>query len=176
MQQSMPLMPAASGERGGVKRRLLALVAILVVTAGCAIGDIVGDGGSPVDMTPSTLVGTWQGGGRYFTFRQDGTFSAVDLPPDAFSSLNLAPRPSRLDGWGAWSLPAGSPHATVHLNFDVIGGVPIAYSGPDLTALRQGKGNVYLAMYYEGSGGNEWTNYVRCADPCAAPSPSPTPS
>jgi hypothetical protein len=164
-------------------KRVLAFVAILVVIAGCSIGEALQDPGDPVDMTPSTLAGTWHGGTqRFITFREDGTFTAINLPTapfaDYLNSTGFDPGRQRLDGSGTWTLEtlsgqSAQPHASVRLSFDQLAGAPTRYSGPILSALRPEDGKVYLVMFYVDQG-NSWTGYLKCGADCPSPSPAPT--
>jgi hypothetical protein len=165
-------------------RRVLVYLAIVFVL-GCSFGEELQDPGDPVDMTPSTLAGTWHGGTeRFITFREDGTFSAINLPSapfhDFLNRIDFDPARRRLDGSGTWTLGGLSgrstgPQATVHLSFDLLAGVPAYYDGPDLSALRPGDGKVYLVFFYVGDQGNSWTGYLKCDADCVVPSPESVP-
>jgi hypothetical protein len=164
-------------------KRVLALLAILVVGAGCALGEVLQDPGDPVDLTPSTLAGTWHGGTqRFITFKEDGSFSAIDFPAtpmrDFLNSIGFDATRDAVDGSGTWTLggrpeDSSSPQATVHLVFTQIAGVSSKAGGPDLNALRPGDGKVYLVMSYVGDQGNMTTAYLKCAAECPTPSASP---
>jgi hypothetical protein len=157
-------------------KRALAYLAILLVIAGCSMGEALQDPGDPVDMTLLTLAGTWHGGTqRFISFNGNGTFSATNLPSppfqDLLGSIGFDPARHQLDGSGTWSLTAAPdqpayPHATVHLSFDRLAGRAEAFDGPDLSALRPGDGQVYLVMFYVGDQGNSSTGYLKCASVC----------
>lgn len=165
-------------------KRIHVYLGILVMLSACALGEVLQDPGDQVDMTPSTLAGTWHGGTeRFITFQEDGSFSAVNLPIPPFqefvNSHQLGPAP--LDGSGTWTLERSSgestgPRATVHLSFEYLAGIPARFDGPDLDALRPGDGKVYLVVFYVDDQGNSWTGYLKCASDCVLPSPPPTAS
>lgn len=165
-------------------KRVLAYLAIAVVLAGCSLGESLQDPGDHVDMTASTLAGTWHGGTeRFITFQEDGTFTAINVPnppiQDFLNSIGFDPARDRADGSGTWTLKAlsgesAAPHATVHLRFRQLAGAPATFDGPDLEALRPTDGNVYLVVFYVDEG-DSWTGYLKCASDCVLPSPR-TPS
>jgi len=169
-------------------KRVLALLAILVIGAGCSMGEVLQDPGDPVGMTPSTLAGTWHGGTlRFITFEEDGSFSAINFPATPMQSFlnTIAFDPKRIgfDGSGTWALEgkpgdSASPQSTVKLDFTLIEGVSTMAGGPDLLALRPGDGHVYLVLFYVGDQGNMTTGYLKCASDCPTPSavPSSTPA
>ena len=148
-------------------RRAVAYLAILIVAGACAMGEILADYGDPVDMRPTDLVGTWVSGkSRAIVFDEDGTFAASDLPYEVFDEFvpNGFDPADQLDGSGTWSLetPIGASHGRkshVHLRFDRLADTSAALGGPDLSALRQDEGVVYLVFFYVGSGGNGWCAY-----------------
>ena len=163
-------------------KRVLAWLAILVVIAGCGIGEALQDPGDPVDMTPSTLAGTWHGGTeRFITFREDGTFSAINLPYALFKNdfdSGSHPASQKVDGTGTWALvgTAGrpdSPRSNVHLDFEQLTGASHRIASIELNALRPEDGKVYLVVFYIGDGGNSFTGYLKCASDCVLPSPGP---
>jgi hypothetical protein len=162
-------------------KRILAYLATALVIVGCSFGEELQDPGDPVDMTPTSLAGTWHGGiQRFITFADNGTFTAVDLPSPPFDdylkSIGFDPAHHRLDGSGTWTLlgtPNGgspAPRSTVHLRFDNLAGQSTFFDGPDLSALRPGDGMVYLVFFYVGDD-NGTTGYLKCTDGCVVPSP-----
>jgi hypothetical protein len=167
---------------GGAVKRILGYLSVVLVVLGCSFGEELQDPGDPVDMTPSSLAGTWHGGTqRFITFQPDGTFSAVNLPVPPFQDAvgrGFDPKHDRLDGAGTWALPdppvGPSPrvHSTVHLSFDHLAGRRVYFDGPDLAALRPGDGNVYLVFFYVGDEGNSTTGYLKCTGDCVVPSPA----
>lgn len=163
-------------------KRIVAYLAILVVTTACGLGEVLQDAGDPVEMTSASLAGTWHGGTeRFITFSKDGTFTAINLPSPPFqdflNSQHFDQAQYRLDGSGTWAIKANtnepdSPHATVHLSFDTLAGGPAGYDGPDLLGLRPSDGKAYLVMYYVGDAGNSSTSYLKCDSDCAVPTPA----
>jgi hypothetical protein len=160
-------------------RRILAYLAIALVLGACAIGEVLENDGDPVDMHPVDLVGTWysptdSGSARLMTFRNNGVFSATNLPYAAFEEdvrRDFDPGVDRLDGSGSWSLvrPPGQsagPTSEIELDFQKLDGVTVASAGPNLSALRQSNGKVLLFFFYVGQGGNSWTSYERCDTTC----------
>ena len=152
-----------------MRRVAAALLAALLVGA-CAFGEIYADYGDAVDLQTADVIGTWHSGAkRSFTFAANGEFSARGLPAAEFADFVDGTVPTRIDGSGTWSLErAGSatdsPHATVALTFTRLAGEPTRSSGPDLSALRQDNGKVFLFFFYVGPGGNSWTSYEKCPD------------
>lgn len=162
-------------------KRILAYLAIALVIVGCSFGGELQSAGDPQDMTPSSLAGTWrEGTDRYFTFNEDGTFAAIDLPPapfkDDLKSMGVDPAHSRIDGSGTWTLladpNAGSPppRSVVDLRFDHLAGQATFFSGPYLNAVRAGDGKVYLVFFYLGRD-DATAVYLKCAGSCVVPSP-----
>jgi hypothetical protein len=161
-------------------KRVLAYLAILVVIAGCSLGESLQDPGDHVDMTASTLAGTWHGGTqRFITFQEDGTFSAINVPNPPFrdflNSIGFDPARDRADGSGTWTLEglsgeSAAPRATVRLHFKQLAGVRPTVDGFDLEALRPADGRLYLVVFYIDQG-NSWTGYLKCASDCVLPSP-----
>lgn len=81
----------------------VAFVAVAVVIAGCSLGEALQDPGDPVDMTTATIAGTWHGGTeRFITFAEDGTFTALNLPPEMFGTYDDPAEAAghRVDGSG----------------------------------------------------------------------------
>jgi hypothetical protein len=86
-------------------RRAIALAVVLVVTSGCALGDVLGDYPETVAMTSETLAGTWQADAhRLILFSPSGRMAANDLPLELISA----------------ALPAGF-HRTTAYGVDVAG-------------------------------------------------------
>lgn len=165
-------------------KRILAFLAVALVIAGCSFGDELQSAGDPQDMTPSSLAGTWhEGTQRFITFDENGTFSAVDLPPAPFAddlrSMGVDTAHSRVDGSGTWTLlgnPNGGsppPRSTVDLRFDHLAGHETFFTGPYLNAVRAGDGKVYLVLFYLGRD-DATATYLKCAGDCAVPSPRPS--
>lgn len=164
-------------------RKLLCLVLAVIVTAGCALGEILADYGEPVDMRPSDLVGTWRSGPqRTMTFHENGTFTANDLPYEYFDPFLPVEFDATLpvDGAGTWRLepplenPEG-PRSSVELSIELT--AKPGRIGVEMSALRQDDDRIFLYFFYVGSGGNSWTSYERCGSDCpAARSPSARPS
>jgi hypothetical protein len=160
-------------------KRALAYLAILLVFAGCSMGEALQDPGDPFDMTMLTVVGTWHGGTeRFISFTSNGTFSAINLPTppfqDELNSIGFDPVGHRLDGSGTWTLTGAPdqpahPHAIIQLSFDRLGGTSVRIGGPDLSALRPGDGQVYLVMFYVGDQANMTTGYLKCTSACHPP-------
>jgi hypothetical protein len=155
-------------------KRVLAYLTILIVAAGCGLGEALADYGDPVDMRPADLVGKWHGGStRSIVFDESGTFSASNLPYAAFDDFvpsDFDPARERLDGSGTWTLEASPQHpdgpkAIVALSYRRLAGQEVAAGGPDLTALRQ-DGVVSLVFFYVSDGGNSWTAYQKCTPDC----------
>ncbi|GIH07836.1 hypothetical protein Rhe02_59030 [Rhizocola hellebori] len=141
-------------------RRVLAYTTILIVMSACALGELWADYGDPVDMKPADLIGTWTSGtDRSIVFGEDGTFTASNLPYEAFDDFvpdDFDPT-SQIDGSGTWALE--SP-GTVALSFLRLAGSDIRSAGPSPNALRQDD-IVYLVFFYVGTGGNSWTAYLK---------------
>lgn len=156
----------------------MALLAALVVAAGCSLGEALQDPGDPVDMTPATIAGTWHAGTqRFITFDEDGTFTALNLPPDLFKNPPGAADPAAppIDASGRYTLgflsnATTGPHASVELNIEHRTGADIVRGSAELTALRPGDGQVYLVFFYVGSQGNMTTGYLKCTSDCVVPS------
>lgn len=147
-------------------RRVLIYTAVLIVIGACSFGETMADYGDPVDMRPADLVGTWNSGtDRSIVFSEDGTFTASNLPYEAFDDFvpdEFIPG-SQVDGSGTWTLvsPATKPDgpaSTVALSFQRLAGSKVRSAGPNLSALRQDD-VVYLVFFYVGDGGNSWTAY-----------------
>jgi hypothetical protein len=146
----------------------------LVVGAACGLGEALQDPGDPVDMTTANIAGTWHAGTeRFITFAEDGTFTALNLPPGVF---HLTGPGSPIDASGRHALDILSPtdpgpHASVKLSIDDSVGAGRG-GAVELTALRPGDGQVYLVFLYVGELGNMTTGYLHCADDCAPPARS----
>jgi hypothetical protein len=145
-------------------KRILVYLAVLLIGAACGMGEALQDPGDPVPMTPAKLVGTWHGGTeRFITFKEDGTFSAINLPVGPFhdypKSIGFDATRQRLDGSGRWTV-AG---ATVHLVFERLAGKDQGRSGPsaDLAALRPADHKEYLVFFYVSDEGNSYTGYLK---------------
>ena len=144
-------------------RRVLLYTVLLVLVGACGLGEALTDYGESVLLKPRGLVGTWQNGtSRTITFAEDGTFSATDLPHEAFGHMLLEgfdPARDRLDGNGTWEIETARAEASsVTMHFDEFGGRQTNSNGPELIAKRQ-EGIVYLVYYYIGERGNSWTAY-----------------
>jgi hypothetical protein len=147
---------------------------LAVLAGGCALGEILADYGEPVDLRSADVVGTWQSGttdsgtSRSIVFTDDGDFTATNLPRAAVAFLVDGRGVGRVDGSGTWTLAAntsGDVQASVALSFDRLADVDVASSGPDLSALRQDNGAIYLFFFYVDQG-NSWTSYQKCAPDC----------
>jgi len=155
-------------------KRSLALLAVLVVTAGCTLGESLQNPGESVDMTTATIAGTWHGGTqRFVTFAEDGTFTALNLPPDMFEKTGNSPDPAAppIDASGRYSL--GSPTASVVLTFEHQTEADVMLGSTTMDAFRHDDGKVYLVFSYVGSLGNMTTSYLKCASDCVLPSRRP---
>ncbi|MGC5020572.1 hypothetical protein [Micromonospora sp. DT47] len=149
---------------------MLALLAILVLSSGCTLGEILADHGDAVDLQPEALVGTWQSGHRRtIGFREDGTFVATDLPVEAFDDFLLTdPFQGRLDGSGRWTITPPAKEglsSALTLSFDRFAEEPASIGGVKLAVLAN-HGVVSLTLSYVGNGGNSWTSYVKCTTDC----------
>lgn len=161
-----------------VRRGLLsaAFLAALVIAAACSAGEALQDPGDPVDMTTASIAGTWHAGTeRFITFGQDGTFTALNLPPDLFDPPPGPPGPPAppSDAAGRYTLghqssATSGPHSTVKLSLDQPTG------SVELLALRPGDGQVYLVFFYVGQQGNMTTGYLRCTTDCLPPTGGPS--
>ncbi|GAA2332072.1 hypothetical protein [Dactylosporangium salmoneum] len=164
-----------------MKRGLVSatLVAALVVTLGCSIGEALQDPGDPVDMTTANIAGTWHAGTeRFITFAEDGTFTALNLPRELFEDYPTSPDPGAapIDAAGRYTLDRGStasegPHSDVKLTIDEHTKADDHLGSVTMNALRPGDGQAYLVFFYTGSGGNSWTGYLKCAEDCFPPRP-----
>ncbi|MEV0715169.1 hypothetical protein [Asanoa sp. NPDC050611] len=141
-------------------RRAVALALVLVVAAGCALGDVLEGYGDSVAMTDSSLVGTWWGGTtRVLFFGSDGSVIANDLPVplvDMVLPPDFDRSASGADAAGTWRI---TPSGEVVLELELIAGAPTAMAGPELSSLRDEAGVVGLWFFYVGDGGNSWTVY-----------------
>ena len=135
--------------------RIGAYLATLLLIAGCTMGELWADQGDPIDLRPGDLTGTWHSTpDREITFAADGTFTATNLPTEAFSNFAIPPGP--LDGSGTWSVDTSE----VALVYRLLADTEVRMSGPNLTALRENNvDNLYF--FYVGAGGNSWTAYQK---------------
>jgi hypothetical protein len=155
----------------------MALLAVLVVAAGCALGEALQDPGDPVDMTTATIAGTWHAGTqRFITFNDNGTFTALNLPADMFEDSLGSPDPAAppIDASGRYTLgflsnATAGPHAIVELSIEHHTRADIVRGSAELDALRPGDGQVYLVFFYVGSQGNMTTGYLKCTSDCVLP-------
>ncbi|SCL69838.1 hypothetical protein [Micromonospora chersina] len=174
------LLPArrtnAEEARGRASRtplkRVLAFTATLVLAMGCGLGELTADYGDPVTLQAPDLVGTWRGGERrIIVFREDRTFTATDLPSEAFHDLlpdTFDPSRDLLDGAGEWTLEPPAKEglsSDVKLSFRRLGGEDVAMSGPH-PSVSKDNGVVRLTFFYVGTGGNSWTAYEKCVADC----------
>ncbi|MDI1460436.1 hypothetical protein QEZ54_05600 [Catellatospora sp. KI3] len=148
-------------------RRMLALVAVLVIGGGCVLGELFVDYGEPADPRPTDLFGTWSNAdGGSLVFTADGRFTATKLPYWEFHDFLPDGCTGQVDGGGVWELrPArsGGPDSVVGLDFGPLAGQADARLGESLDAVVQ-DGKTYL-VFFMGAGGNSWHAYEKTPAP-----------
>ncbi|MBV1849607.1 hypothetical protein [Catellatospora tritici] len=149
-------------------RRILALVAALVIGGGCTLGELTADYGEPADLRPADLVGTWSNAdGGDLVFTADGKFTATKLPYEAFKNFLPDGFTGQVDGGGTWELRSarsGGPDSVVGLDFGPLAGQADARLGQSVDALVQ-DGKTYLVFFFVGAGGNSWHAYGKTPAP-----------
>jgi hypothetical protein len=180
---------AATGSARGVAvmwRRTVALLAVLVVLAGCYFGCDPGPlEDTRADLTTSDVVGDWVDHvkGGVLTFVDDGAFTATTLPYQLLSSIDPALLPpgfrrtDPLPAMGTWQIerPIGQsdgPHSHVRLDIDEIAGQP---KGVGLDLLGQTRDAKIILFFTIGDpDSNVGVDYQKCDGPCVLPSGAPT--
>jgi hypothetical protein len=106
------------------RTRAIAFAAALVVTGGCALGDILGDYPETVAMTSDMLTGTWWADAhRLIRFSPSGRMAANDLPLSLVSDALPADFDRSSDGAdvaGTWTALSDG----VSMRAQVIAGSP----------------------------------------------------
>ncbi|GAA1557459.1 hypothetical protein GCM10009827_092990 [Dactylosporangium maewongense] len=99
-----------------MKRRIALAVAALVLTAGCAIGDILEEGPTAsVALEATSYVGVWAGhqSSVRYDLKPDGTFTATGVPVAHLGSLHeRTGRVGPFHGHGQWKLDDPTEIAT----------------------------------------------------------------
>ncbi|WP_238010148.1 hypothetical protein KZZ52_05470 [Dactylosporangium sp. AC04546] len=171
-----------------MRRVLLAVAALVLATACGLVGDITDPGPDlGVPLTTDDVVGTWRNEqlDGTVTFAADGTFTAANVPYEAFTDGEKTLPPgfdkatARIGTTGRWQLTGLHPgqaddrQIVVRAMFDKAPEIGYGF-GKDLVSERQDDGVTGLVMVVPNAPrfGDRYV-YRKCAAPCAAtPSPS----
>ncbi|MFC5002219.1 hypothetical protein ACFPIJ_30850 [Dactylosporangium cerinum] len=161
--------------------RKVAFALVALVLMACGLRSVDSGPDLIVDVTPEMVVGTWRDVERdaTFVFAADGTFQALNVPPEYFLDFKNALTPEydrsrdRIDAVGTWTLPGSKPSAPaqvrnmVDITFEP-GGFIQSRGGAGLDVKTRGSQTVlqFRAIVF-----------TRCPEPCVGGSGvSPSPS